>query len=128
MFKTLYRCPRTIARHESGPLYESRRQYLEHPPAQGGALHTLRALLALADGAALWLALEPPNELLVGRVVLFGKRSVRRALRSRYHALTGKAGVDLAISQELSLVFGARGASSPRKGPSPPCRNCTATI
>jgi hypothetical protein len=24
------------------------------------------------------------------------------------------------------LVFGARGASSPRKGPSPPCSNCTA--
>ena len=71
MFKTLYRCPRTIARHESGPLYESRRQYLEHPAAQDAALHTLRALLALADDAALWLALEP-HELLVGRVVLLG--------------------------------------------------------
>ena len=30
-------------------------------------------------------------------------------MRSRYHAFRGQAAVDLAISQELSLVFGARG-------------------
>ena len=30
MFNNLYRCPRTIARHENGPLAESRRRYLEH--------------------------------------------------------------------------------------------------
>jgi hypothetical protein len=35
MFKTLYRCPRTVARHENGPLHESRRRYLEHLAAQG---------------------------------------------------------------------------------------------
>ena len=29
MFNTLYRCPRTIARHENGPLAELRRRYLE---------------------------------------------------------------------------------------------------
>jgi hypothetical protein len=34
MFKTLYRCPRTIARHENGPLNESRRSYLEHLAAE----------------------------------------------------------------------------------------------
>jgi len=28
MFNTLYRCPRTIARHENGPSHESRRRYL----------------------------------------------------------------------------------------------------
>jgi len=43
MFKTLYRCPRTIVRHENGPLHESRRRYLEHLAAQGAALHTIRA-------------------------------------------------------------------------------------
>jgi hypothetical protein len=48
--------------------------------------------------------------------------------RTSFSALSGRAVVDLATSQELSLIFGARGASSPRKGPSPPCRNCTATI
>jgi hypothetical protein len=42
MFNTLYRCPRTVARHENGPLHESRRSYLEHLSAQGAALHTLR--------------------------------------------------------------------------------------
>jgi hypothetical protein len=43
MFNTLYRCPRTIARHENSPLAESRRRYLEHLAAQGAALHTIRA-------------------------------------------------------------------------------------
>ena len=43
MFNTLYRCPRTIARHENGPLAESRRRYLEHLAAQGAAIHTIRA-------------------------------------------------------------------------------------
>ena len=43
MFNTLYRCPRTIARHENGPLAESRRHYLEHLAAQGAAIHTIRA-------------------------------------------------------------------------------------
>ena len=37
MFNTLYRCPRTIARHENGPLAESRRRYLEHMASQGAA-------------------------------------------------------------------------------------------
>jgi hypothetical protein len=35
MFNTLYRCPRTIARHENGPLSESRSLYQEHLAAQG---------------------------------------------------------------------------------------------
>lgn len=43
MFATLYRCPRTIARHEDGPLADSRRRYLEHLAAQGATLHTIRA-------------------------------------------------------------------------------------
>jgi hypothetical protein len=40
MFNTLYRCPSTVARHENGPLHESRRSYLEHIAAQGAALHS----------------------------------------------------------------------------------------
>jgi hypothetical protein len=42
MFNIPYRCPRTVARHENGPLHESRCLYLEHLAAQGAALHTLR--------------------------------------------------------------------------------------
>jgi hypothetical protein len=45
MFNILYRCPRTVARHENGQLHESRRSYLEHLSAQG-ALHTLRGAAA----------------------------------------------------------------------------------
>jgi hypothetical protein len=31
MFNTLYRCPRTVARHENGPLHESRRCGVRSP-------------------------------------------------------------------------------------------------
>ena len=37
MFKTLYRCARTAARHESGPAAKSRLAYLEHLAAGGSS-------------------------------------------------------------------------------------------
>jgi hypothetical protein len=43
MFKTLYRCARTVARHESGPAAQSRLEYLAHLSAGGATLHSLRA-------------------------------------------------------------------------------------
>lgn len=55
MFKTLYRCPRTVARHENGPLHESRLGYLEHLAAQGAALHTITAAAGTIYRAAIWL-------------------------------------------------------------------------
>jgi hypothetical protein len=54
MFKPLYRCPRTVARHENGPLHESRLRYLEHLAAQGAALHTITAAAGM-HGAIKWL-------------------------------------------------------------------------
>jgi len=39
MFKTLYRCARTAARHENGPAARSRLAYLEHLAAGGSTLH-----------------------------------------------------------------------------------------
>jgi hypothetical protein len=58
MFKTLYRCPRTVARHVNGPLHESRRRYLEHLAAQGAALHTIRAAAGVIYRAAIWMKLD----------------------------------------------------------------------
>jgi hypothetical protein len=47
MFKTLYRCPLIVARHDNDPPRESRaRCYLEHLSAQSAALHTLRCATA----------------------------------------------------------------------------------
>lgn len=59
MFKTLYRCPRTIARHENGPLYESRRAYLEHLAAQGNSRRTLRVAAEMIYCAAVHMRLNP---------------------------------------------------------------------
>lgn len=58
MFKTLYRCPRTIARHENGPLYESRRKYLEHLATQGSSLKTLRVAAEVIYRAAVYMRLD----------------------------------------------------------------------
>lgn len=57
MFKTLYRRPRTIARHENGPLYESRRAYLEHLAAQGSSRRTLRVAAEVIYHAAVTMRL-----------------------------------------------------------------------
>jgi hypothetical protein len=58
MFTNLYRCPRTIARHENGPLYESRHRYLEHLVAQGAALHTIRAAAGVIYRATMMMKLD----------------------------------------------------------------------
>jgi hypothetical protein len=58
MFKTLYRCPRTVARHENGPLADSRRRYLEHLAAQGAALHTIRAAAGTIYRATMMMNLD----------------------------------------------------------------------
>jgi hypothetical protein len=57
MFDTLYRCPRAIARHENGPLAESRRRYLEHLAAQGAAIHTIRAAAGVIYRATILMKL-----------------------------------------------------------------------
>jgi integrase/recombinase XerD len=58
MFHALYRCPRTIARHENGPLAESRRRYLEHLAAQGPAIHTIRAAAGVIYRATILMKLD----------------------------------------------------------------------
>lgn len=60
MFTNLYQCPGRIARHESRPLYESRRRYLEHLAARGAALHTLRGAAGIIYRAAIWMKLDIP--------------------------------------------------------------------
>jgi hypothetical protein len=52
MFNILYRCPRTVARHENGRLRESRRSSLEHLSAQGAALRSLRGAAGIIYRAA----------------------------------------------------------------------------
>ena len=61
MFKTLYCCPRTIARHENGPLCESRRAYLEHLAAQGSSRKTLRVAAEFTYCAAVHVGLDPSS-------------------------------------------------------------------
>src|SRR5258708_26379186 len=46
MFKALYSCSLTVARHEKGPLHEARRRYLDHLAKEGAS----RAMLLRASG------------------------------------------------------------------------------
>jgi hypothetical protein len=58
MFKTLYRCVRTAARHENGPAARSRLAYLENLAAGGATLHCLRANAGVLYRAAVCMNLD----------------------------------------------------------------------
>jgi len=82
MFNILYRCPRTVARHQSGPLHESRRLYLEHLAAQGAALHTLRGAAGIIYRAAIWMKLDESSPVERKEVELAAKRWAHRSYRN----------------------------------------------
>jgi len=77
MFNTLYRCPRTVARHENAPLADSRRRYLEHLAAQGAALHTIRAAAGVIYRAATMMKLDDSSPV--------ERKDVERAARRWAH-------------------------------------------
>jgi hypothetical protein len=82
MFNILYRCPRTVARHENGPLHESRQRYLEHLSAQGAALHTLRGAAGIIYRAAIWMKLDDSSPVERKEVELAAKRWAHRSYRN----------------------------------------------
>ena len=82
MFNTLYRCPRTIARHENGPLAESRRRYLEHLAAQGAAIHTIRAAAGVIYRAVTMMKLDESSSVERKDVEHAAKRWAHRWYRS----------------------------------------------
>jgi hypothetical protein len=82
MFKTLYRCQRTVARHENGPLHESRRHYLEHLAAQGAALHTITAAAGVIYRAAIWMKLDESSPVERKDVERAAKRWAHRSYRN----------------------------------------------
>jgi site-specific recombinase XerD len=58
MFKTLYRCARTAARHENGPAAQSRLKYLEYLAEGGSGLHSLRANAGVIYRSAVCMDLD----------------------------------------------------------------------
>jgi len=58
MFNTLYSCPLTVARHENGPLHESRRRYLEHLAKEGASRSMLLRASAVMYRAAVRMNLD----------------------------------------------------------------------
>jgi hypothetical protein len=82
MFNTLYRCPRTIARHENGPLHESRRCYLEHLAPQGATLHTITAAAGAIYRAAIWMNLGESGPVECKDVERAAKRWAHRSYRN----------------------------------------------
>jgi len=62
MLNTLYRCTRTIARHQNAPLAESRCRYLEHLAAQGAAIHTIRAAAGVIYRTTVLMKLDDPAQ------------------------------------------------------------------
>ncbi len=82
MFNTLYRCPLTIARHENGPLAESRRRYLEHLAAQGAAFHTIKDAAGVIYRSAIWMKLDESSPVERKDVEQAAKRWAHRSYRN----------------------------------------------
>src|SRR5271163_4663416 len=84
MFKTLYRCARTAARHENGPAARSRLAYLEHLAAGGATLHCLRANAGVLYRAAGYYAANDTNRSLVpvSRLQAWIEQNVYLSLKS----------------------------------------------
>ena len=82
MFTNLYQCPGRIARHESRPLYESRRRYLEHLAARGAALHTLRGAAGIIYRAAIWMKLDESSPVERKEIERAAKRWAHRSYRN----------------------------------------------
>jgi hypothetical protein len=82
MFKTLHRCPRTVARHENGPLAEARRRYLEHLAAQGAAIHPIRAAAGVIYRATIFMKLDEPRPV--------ERKDVERAATRSAHPLVSE--------------------------------------
>ena len=78
----LVSCPRTVARHENGPLHESRRRYPEHLSAEGAALHTLRGAAGIIYRAAIWMKLDESSPVERKEVELAAKRWAHRSYRN----------------------------------------------
>ncbi len=82
MFNILYRCPRTVARHEHGPLHESRRLYLEHLSVHEAALHTLRGAAGIIYCAAIWMKLDDSSPVERKEVECAAKRWAHHSYRN----------------------------------------------
>jgi hypothetical protein len=82
MFNILYRCPRTVARHEHGPLHESRRLYVEHLSAHEAALHTPRGAAGIIHCAAIWMKLDDSSPVERKEVECAAKRWAHHSYRN----------------------------------------------
>ena len=82
MFNTLYRCARTVARHENAPLAESRRRYLEYLAAQGAAIHTIRAAAVVIYRATILMKLDESSPVERKEVERAAKRWAHRWYRN----------------------------------------------
>ena len=83
MFNTLYRCTRTIVRHQNAPLAESRRRYLEHLAAQGAAIHTIRAAAGVIYRATVLMKLDESSSVERKDVERAAKRWAHRWYRNQ---------------------------------------------
>jgi integrase/recombinase XerD len=82
MFKTLYRCARTAARHENGPAARSRLAYLEHLAAGGSTLHTLRATAGVIFRSAVYMNLDDSSPIESAAVEKAAKAWAHRPYRN----------------------------------------------
>jgi hypothetical protein len=126
MFKTLYRCPRTVARHENGPLHESRLRYLEHLAAQGAVLHTITAAACIIYRAAIWMKLDESSPVERKDVERAAERWAHRSYRNA--SSRGPEQTDKEFSTDCAQMAAIRRPAigiGPCSGSAPTGNRCT---
>src|SRR5450432_686292 len=79
MFKAIYSCPLTVARHENGPLHESRRRYLEHLSKEGASRSMLLRASAVMYRAAVRMELDESGPVAEAAVAKAAKEWANRS-------------------------------------------------
>jgi integrase/recombinase XerD len=79
MFKAIYSCPLTVARHENGPLHESRRRYLEHLSKEGASRSMLLRASAVMYRAAVRMKLDESSPVAEAAVAKAAKEWANRS-------------------------------------------------
>ncbi len=125
MFKTLYRCPRTVGRHDNGPLRESRLRYLEHLAAQGAALRTITAAAGIIYRAAIWMKLDESGPVERKDVERAAERWAHRSYRNANSRGPEQTDKEFRQTRCKWLRFAGRLRESDRFGSAPRENRCT---
>ncbi len=115
MFETLFTDPRTIGRHQSGPMSGERLRYLEHLKAQGTRRGTLRITARVLYRATLHMGLRESGPIQLKAIAKASEQwAFRNAPPERWRGPGGAGSTKTLLSHHIAMAafFGTAGGAS----------------